>query len=102
MQCSTSTPDAVGIGVYRVGNVEVDHVANFRNIYSMSGNIGGYQHVILARSETLHGALTPALGEITLKLSYPEFVGLQLPRQVFGAVFGTSKDHHFSGGGLLQ
>ena len=53
VQSPARAPDTVGIGVHGIGNVEVHHVADFRNINAVGGDVRGHQQVVLALAEPI-------------------------------------------------
>lgn len=70
--CPACPPNPVGVGVGGIGEVEVNHVGDFRYVDAVGGDISGHQDVEFAGTETVHGLLTCVLGHIALEGAHLE------------------------------
>ncbi len=84
--------DAVGVGLGRVGHVEVDHVGHLLHVDAAGGDVGGHQHVELAAAEAVHGPFPCGLGHVALQRHGAVAGALQLLRQALGPVLGARED----------
>lgn len=85
-------PDAVRVGVYRVGDVVVDDVGDAGDINPAGGDVGGDEDVMVAFAESVQGGLAFGLGEIPLQGRGEESGFVQLFGDAFGAMFGAGKN----------
>ncbi len=95
-------PDAVRVGVHRVGDVEVDDVGDVGYVNAARRYVGRHQHVEFAVAEAVEGVLSLVLRHVALQRRRVEFALQQIARQVAGAMFGAGEDEHAPGRRLVE
>lgn len=59
-------PDAVCVGIRRVGHIEIDHVGHLLDVDSAGCDVGGYEDIESTLAESIHGTVPLTLGHIAL------------------------------------
>ena len=75
-------------------HVEVDHMADFRNVQSARGNIRRNQHLVATFTKTAERLLPFALSAIRVQHRHGVIVFLQKMADPIGPIFRAAKDNH--------
>ncbi|GMT32237.1 hypothetical protein PFISCL1PPCAC_23534, partial [Pristionchus fissidentatus] len=91
VSASAGSSDSVNVLIRVIGQVEVHHVSNVRNVQSTGGHCSSDEHVALAGTEELEVAFSLKLLEISVDGDGPHTLSLQEPAQLVGASLRLNK-----------
>ena len=94
--------DAVGVGLGRVRDVEIDHVGHLGDVDAPGGDIRGHEHPEGAATEAVHGDLALALGQVALEAGGLVSLAAQHLGQVLGPVLGAGEHDDRVPGALAE
>ena len=80
------------IGLWHEGQLEVDDVGHLVDVDAARGDVGGDQDAQLAVLEGLEGALALGLGFVAVDGASLDAAGLEIGRDLVGAVLGLGED----------
>ena len=84
--------DAVDVGLGNLRQVVVDHQRQLRDVDASRGDVGGNQHVQLARLEVAEGLLPGALRLVAVDGPRGDAAARERADDAVGAVFGAGED----------
>jgi hypothetical protein len=89
---SAGPSNTVGVGVWRVGHIEIDHVGHLCYIEATRSDIRCYQNIELLSTEAIHGTIALTLGHVALQGDGTVPCLTKLLCQTLGTVFGPCEN----------
>ena len=81
------------VGFGALGNVEVEHVADIRDVEPTGGNVGRDQDIGLASPESAHHAVALDLRQVTMQRLDGKATSHQRLAKLVHTVLGAAEDH---------